>query len=135
MRLFSIKFSFHLKCIFFASTPFGGQVYFWFLYALHQFPGGFPISLKDLHFQIPIPLPTRLRKNYFLDVLPLKYKNNYFFISISTWFPLLTVALTKTITITITTIKIIVIILATTTTNNNNAFHKHIFYNTCSNNN
>jgi len=48
-----------------------------------------------------------LRKNSFLDVLSLKYKNNYFFISISTWFPLLTVSLT---------IIIIIIIITTTTT-------------------
>jgi len=83
------------------------------LYSLHQFPGGFSISLKDLHFTIPIPLPTRLRKNYFLDVLPLKYKNNYFFLSISTWFPLLTVAPTKIIIIKTITTKIIVIVILT----------------------
>ena len=80
--------------------------------SLREFSGGFPISL---HFQISIPLAIWGRTT--LDVLPLKYKNNYFFISISTWFPLLTVVLATTTTTTtiIIIITIITVSIITTT--------------------
>jgi len=47
-----------------------------------------------------------LRKNYLADDLPLKY---IIIISISTWFPLVTVSLTNTITITIVITIVIVV--------------------------
>ena len=58
---------------------------------------------------------THLRKNYFLSVLPLKYKNSYFFLSISSVdsTPNITIIIITTISI-ITTI---IVVLVTQTTN------------------